>query len=604
MKKPVYILGINESHTATAALLKDGQIIACASEERFTRKKGQWGYPKMAVQYCLKEAKISANDIEGAYFGFKMPTTYVPGDDYQPNSYGNIIKAISPTIKQIVLFFAGISPFFYRIYSILFNTVYKFIAMFTLERSYRKYITQVLGMPLGKINRMDHHLAHGMSAYYANPKFHEIRNKPTLVITNDGMGDDTCSKVYLVKDDFWKEIAKTPNAYTLGWLYLYVTEYLGMKPNEHEYKVMGLAPYCDPNSADKIKKIFKQLMWVDGLTIKSSIPMIGYYSFIEKKLSKVRFDAIAGGIQTFTEEILMQLITNAINYTKIHTIILGGGVFMNVKANMEISKLPGVQDMFVMPSCGDESTAIGAAYYGYKEYCQKNAILFNPKPLYNLYLGPQFTDEEIRKALTGITKKNNMVSFLKMKNPSHEIAKLLAGGEIIGRFDGRMEFGSRALGNRSILANPSNQNIIRVINEKIKGRDFWMPFAPIILHERAEDYLVFPNGKKMDSPFMMCCYETTSLARKDIIAAIHPYDYTARPQILSREQNPEVYDIIKEFENITKIGGLLNTSFNLHGEPVVSTPLDAMRTFQQSGLEYLVLGNYLVKKQKNLSGAF
>jgi len=185
-----------------------------------------------------------------------------------------------------------------------------------------------------------------------------------------------------------------------------------------------------------------------------------------------------------------------------------------------------------------------------------------------------------------------------MKYPAKEVAQLLSKGHVVARLAGRMEFGARALGNRSILANPSNPSVIRTINKQIKIRDFWMPFAPVILKKLVNDYLIFPrqNG---ESPFMMFAFNTTNRAQKDMPAAIHPFDDTARPQILSRQQNPDYYDIVAEFERITGIGALLNTSFNLHGEPIVLSPLDALQTFHKSGLQYLQLGQYIVMKNKS-----
>src|SRR3989344_388866 len=597
LEKDIYILGINESHTATAALLKNGSIICCASEERFTRKKGQWGYPKFAVHYCLQEANITIDAISAVYFGFKNPVTYVPGEKNQPNPYGGIIQAVSPHIKRILLFLVGLSPVFFTLYSFLLKTLYPAIAVATFERSYRKYITRTIGLPLTKIKRMDHHLAHAMSAYYANPAAHKLKNKPVLVITNDGYGDDVCSRIYTVKNNSWIEIASTPNHHSIGLLYQYVTEYLGMKPNEHEYKVMGLAPYASSESATEVKKLFRKLFWVDGLSVKSAIPTLGYYSFLEKNLSKVRFDAIAGGIQACTEELLVELVRNSIERTNIHSIVLGGGVFMNVKANKVINELPGVDSVFVMPSCGDESTAIGAAYYGYKKYCEGHRLKFELKPLSHLYLGPAFDDTSIKKSIVSYVR-NKPMSFYKMKYPAKEVAQLLSKGHVVARLAGRMEFGARALGNLSILANPSNPSVIRTINKQIKIRDFWMPFAPVILKKLVNDYLIFPrqNG---ESPFMMFAFNTTNRAQKDMPAAIHPFDDTARPQILSRQQNPDYYDIVAEFERITGIGALLNTSFNLHGEPIVLSPLDALQTFHKSGLQYLQLGQYIVMKNKS-----
>lgn len=591
MKKPVYILGINESHVATAALLKDGEIVACASEERFTRVKGQWGYPKLAVEYCLKEAGITSLDLNEVYMGFESASMFILGSR-ESIFISKVIVSISPYLRSLLLFLVGIFPFTYNIYDFMFNTFYNFFLTITFEYPHRRLTAKALGIDRNKIKKMDHHLAHAMAAYYSGPK--NKNNKQSLVITNDGMGDKVCSRIYKVKNYIWEEIASTPNAYSLGWLYLFVTEYLGMKPNEHEYKVMGLAPYAQKDFSKEICDIFKKLMWIEGLRIKSKVPVLGYSSFIKKKLFKKRFDSIAGGVQMFTEESLRTLIKNSISKTKINNLVLGGGVFMNVKANMEIVKLKEVKKIFIMPSCGDESTAIGAAYYGYMQFCKKEKRSFMPKPLINLYLGPKYSEEELTNNIKEFSSLRKNIKVRLLKNPAKEIAILLQKGEVIARFFDRMEFGARALGNRSILANPSNPKVIRLINEQIKGRDFWMPFAPVILNKRSSDYLI--SAKDVSSPFMMITFDTTKKAQKDLIAALHPYDFTARPQILSKESNPQYYEIIEEFEKLTGIGGLLNTSFNIHGEPIVCSPADALNTFQKSGLLYMQLGNFLLEK--------
>lgn len=596
MGKSIYILGVNESHVATAALLKDGKIIACASEERFTRKKGQWGFPFRAVEYCIKEEGIKFSDIEGIFLGFKDPTISL-NDTLSKSDKGTpFIKGSVPTIKKSLIYVISLWPYFYNIYEFLMKYVVKTTYGKYLYVKHRSYISQKLNVSKNKIHLVDHHYAHAFAAYYSNNNYLNTLPKVSLVVSVDGIGDDVCSRIFSVKNNTWKEISSTPNKYTLGWLYLYITEYLGMKPNEHEYKVMGLAPYAGKEFSERVGKIFKKLMWVEGLSIKSSLPMLSYPAFIKKNLVGQRFDNIAGGIQKFTEETLVNLISNCLSKVKTDNVILCGGVFMNVKANMEIAKIDKIKSFFVMPSSGDESTAIGAAYFGYREYCKNKKIEFNPEPLETLYLGPQYSEDEIKLAIKRFVKKDKKISVLKKTNIEKDVALLLSRGEVVARFNGKMEFGARALGNRSILANPSDPKVVRVINDQIKGRDFWMPFAPVILEERSNEYL--ENRKNFKSPFMMMGFETTGKAKKEFIASLHPYDYTARPQILSNRQNPSYYKVIKEFEKLTGIPGLLNTSFNIHGEPVVCSPDDAILTFMNSGLEYLQMGQFLLSKRK------
>ena len=260
---------------------------------------------------------------------------------------------------------------------------------------------------------------------------------------------------------------------------------------------------------------------------------------------------------------------------------------MNVKANKRISEIPEVQNLTICPSSGDESAPFGGAYFGLKKL-----INHKTEDINNLYLGPDFSKQDVEKAI-----KENLAKNLKIKKYNDiekEIATLLAKGKIVGRFKGRMEWGARALGNRSILMDPSRLDLKHELNEQVKSRDFWMPFAATILDEREKEYII--NPKNIKAYYMAIGFDTTIKGRRDLAAAIHPYDFTCRPQILKKDDNPDYYKLIKHFESLTGIGAVLNTSFNYHGEPIVCTPEDALHTFKVTGLQYLALGNYLISK--------
>lgn len=609
MNKPIYILGINGSVRASAALLKNGEIVAAALEERFTRIKNQAGFPKNAIAYCLKEAGINSKELSSIWISFlHNPTLFVEEKDYKDDLLFSLFSKVKPYFTGTATNLIYRFPKLHKIYELRKSTF-----LWTLLKNQQlRYLALRLKVSEKIINLLDHHYAHGFAAYYSNlpagRQVPSLPSTPSLIITLDGGGDKVCSRIFIVQSDNWKQVASTPNEYSIGWLYWYVTEYLGMKPDEDEYKVMGLAPYAHPHEADKVFQLLKSMMWVEGLSVKSSIPRVVYPSFLKKNLAKFRFDAIAGGIQRLTEELICELIQNAIKKTNIHSLVVGGGVFMNVKANMKIAQLKGVKNLWVCPSSTDDSTALGAAYFGYKQYCSTHKISFNPKPLKDLYLGPSYPirhAELVSASLNQIPKPaesearhrrrvRDNITLHKLRNSVIEIAKLLAAGHIVARFSGRMEFGARALGSRSILADPRNITVIKIINDMIKMRDFWMPFTPTILWEAASKYLI--NPKHINSPYMMLAFETTKRAQTDIPATLHPYDQTCRPQILKKEDNPGFYEIIKEFEKLTGIPAVLNTSFNLHGEPIVCTPEDALDTFLKSGLEYLVIEDYLISK--------
>jgi carbamoyltransferase len=369
-----------------------------------------------------------------------------------------------------------------------------------------------------------------------------------------------------------------------------------MKPDEHEYKVMGLAAYASPEYYQRAYKVFKRTQYVDGLGFAYQVKPPDLYEYFRRELEGCRFDTIAGALQQYTEEILVDWTRNALAATGARRVVFGGGAAMNVKAMMQIAKLDEVDDLFLCPTPSDESLAIGAAYVFLHDtlIAQGRNPSRELKPLRNGYLGPSISDFETHPAVEAL-ERDGGYQVRRKAEPAY-IARLLARGKVLGRCDGRSEFGARALGNRSILADPRNTAVVKTINRQIKSRDFWMPFAPTIAAHRADDYL--PRRKGMRAPYMTMAFETSPLAQKDLIAALHPADLTCRPQILEPDANPSYHSLIQEFEKCTGVGGVLNTSFNLHGEPIVETPRDAVRVFQLSGLDALLLNDWLIEKRE------
>ena len=317
------------------------------------------------------------------------------------------------------------------------------------------------------------------------------------------------------------------------------------------------------------------------------------YEYLEKNLAGERFDNISGALQKFTEEIMVNLVKEAIEKTKINKIVLGGGVFMNVKANNIISKLNKLKHMFIMPSSGDESLSLGAALHCYYE--KTNDKDFSKSHLSNLYLGLNYTKKDELRAIQNLFTKKNKYKIYKNKL-NETAAKLLDHGKVLGRCVGRSEWGARALGNRSILCRPDNYLMVDKINEMVKKRDFWMPFAPSIMEEHFGKFV--RNNNKTKPYFMTQAFETIKNENTSkIIAACHLRDKTIRPQLVNIKNNKHYYDLIKEFKKRTNIPVLLNTSFNLHGYPIVETPNDAVKVFLNSGIDALLLGNFLILKK-------
>jgi len=352
---------------------------------------------------------------------------------------------------------------------------------------------------------------------------------------------------------------------------------------------MGLEPYAKRNKIEEVYQKFRRIIKVDGLRFKSKFSMPFADNFFKNEMKFVRFDNVAGGVQKLVEELTCEWVGNAIKKTGIKNIALAGGVFMNVKACQKISEMNEVENIFIMPSCGDESNAIGCAVYGYKK-CSKE---FNPSPLADLYLGPEYNNEYIEKIIKE-KELNKKYKISKHKDINKIAGKLLAEGKIVARCSGKSEWGARALGNRSIMANALHPDTIRILNETIKDRDFWMPFTPSIIDKYEKKYVI--NPKNIFSPYMVITFNSTEEAREKIPAAMHPYDQTLRPQIVTKDYNKDYYEIIEHFAKLTGSGGILNTSFNLHGEPNVLTPEDALHTVENSSLKFLVMGNYLFEK--------
>lgn len=592
------VLGINEDHNASAAIVKDGVVLACASEERFTGIKNDVGYPKMAIEYVLHHARVGANDLDKVvYASFVQDPLSIKLKRITRYRIKDYVREMHEYWKPVLL--EGRSSNYWdevqddaRLadpngvhYDFAFMKQApreKWDDLFTQER--RALACRHLKIPESKVVFVDHHMAHAYYAYFASPI---DKSKKTAVVTADGWGDGCNATVSIAHGNGVREVHRTSMC-NIARIYRWVTLLSGMKPNEHEYKVMGLAPYAKDYIKEPAYKIFKDTLVVDGIDFKwKEKPRDMYFHFKERfEQEGVRFDGIAGGIQQWVEELVSQWVTNIMSHLDVDQLVMSGGLAMNIKANKVVAELPSVRDFFIAASPADETLCIGAAYVE----ANKNDVI---EPLSNVYFGPAPTAEDVEKVL----RENGVADQYDVKRgyTADDIAECLVRGKVLGRCVGRMEFGARALGNRSILCDPSKAENLQKINEKIKFRDFWMPFTPSILKERVGDYLV--NGKNIRSPFMTMAFDSTPLGQKDLKAALHPADHTIRPQMLEREVNPEYYDIIKAFEKKTGIGGILNTSFNLHGKPIVLGAADAFYTFLHSGLDGLALPGVLILKR-------
>jgi carbamoyltransferase len=569
------VLGIHVGHDSGAALIQNGKILAAISEERIRNIKHYSGTPTKSILEVLKIAQIHPSLITTvAIAGLKtqihkstqfsnllLSDAFLDWSSLNSNSEGlkhfvshnfhlNILKEIKKTVKNS-------------------------------------------GIDIKEIIFVDHHLAHAASAYYLSPwNFDE----EVLVFTADGAGDGISSTISTAHKGEINRVKNSVSTYydSVGLiLYSNITTFLGMDGDFDHYKVMGLAPY---GKSEKCINIIKNMIDVDKTNPLKFTNLIGPHGIpsqvtLRRILSDHRFDNIAAACQTWFEKLITDWIRAGIKKTGIRKIACAGGDFMNVKTNKLILEMDEVDELFVCPASGDEGLAVGAALQADFELSLQEGQISSKTPLNDLYFGTSFSNEQIEKTL----KENDLLNEAQfIDDIDSEVGELLSKEDnIIARFSDQMEWGPRGLGNRSILANASNLEITRKLNHAIKMRDFWMPFGPSILQDRLDDYLV--NGKY--SPHMIIAFDTTD-KRKDITAAIHPFDLTCRPQTVSSKENLGYTNVLKSFESKTGIGGILNTSFNLHGFPIVFNPETAISTFKNSALDYLALGNYLLKKKK------
>jgi carbamoyltransferase len=575
------ILGIHYGHNATVCLMQDGRVTFCQSEERLNRIKNSLGFPSLTLERVYADW-VSPDKVDLAVL-FQTSTSGhrtlkrngyrpVPGGFYLDEGY------LRTGWKE-------------RFYQTDVGWEYKQLRNALKDKLRSKhaemmaYFSQATRIPESKLRCLDHHLAH---AYSAVPNVREWGK--ALIFTLDAEGDGHCATVNLLQGDRMEVLSQSDNRHSLGYYYTYTTALMGMKGSEHEFKVMGMAPYA---KRPYYEKILKRLEGMIHITEAGNWRSRSWFASLIRDLEKVyrfqRFDNISGAIQELTESLTQQWVRHWIQKTGCHDIALAGGVFMNVKACQKIAAMPEVNRIFVVPSAADETTALGCVVWGHLQAAPAIAL----QPLKDLYLGEEYPDSAIEKALEEM-KAASRYEITRPANINRAVAELLARNQIVARCSGRMEFGARALGNRSILANASDFRNIQCINDAIKSRDFWMPFTPSILEEDLPRYIQRPE--KLFAPYMCITFDSTEEARRHLTAAVHPKDLTVRPQCVRQSWNPDYHEILTHYKALTGMGGFLNTSFNLHGEPNVATPQDAIRTVDHSGLEHLAMGSYLLKK--------
>jgi carbamoyltransferase len=592
------ILAVTLEKCSGCAIFVDDKIVFSSSEERYSRIKSDSSFPLNSIKDGLNYTKLNGKDFDkviicgnkislipsliNEYSSFSLDDQIKAMDEYW---YPNLVLGQNKSFLEIFKNKINLEQFPYN------TELGKKFDIFKLQNPYseedgknvsnffKQIFSSLLEINEDKIIHMEHDSCHAAYGFYGSP----IRDDNTLIITADAWGDDLSGTLSLYsKDD--NEIKRVKEydhkSFQLGRIYRYTTLVLRMLANEHEYKVMGLASYYNGPMIKKVEQIFDNMLQLDGLEFifNKNIPDI--YDHLKNNLKNYRFDHIAAGLQSFAEKILVNWISNACKYYDTKSVVFSGGISMNVKANLEISKISNIENFFICGAGTDETLPIGACY----NWAQMNGV--NPKPLTSLYLGSDAKYDE--KEVLSLSEYT-----VKKFNSEEQILEKLLEGKIIATCRGNMEMGQRSLGNRSIIADPRISSNVEKINNSIKKRDFWMPFAPIILSEYQD--LLIKNPKNLESPFMTIAFETID-GKNKIPAAVHQADGTARAQLLKKEQNPILWNLIFKFYEKTGIPALLNTSFNLHGEPIVRTVNDGLRVFKKSELEVLWLDNHIIEK--------
>ena len=565
MAKDVITLGINDGHNAGAALVRNGDVAAAIQEERLVNEKNYSGVPRRAIHEVFRISGVQPGDVDVVAI-VSLNRVYAP------------LKELPWKVRL----FEWISPY---VASHWWSRFYVGLLGRRRRMGELRAVLRELNMAGKELIIVEHHQAHAATAFYPRPW-----GEPTLVLTADGAGDGLSSTVSVGEGYGMDRIASSTYYDSVGnGYYSEITAYLGMKRWEHEFKVMGLAPY---GRADHCLDAIRSLIRINPrkpLEFENTSGKCGtqVQKVLRRLLTGQRFDNIAAACQLHFEELMVQWVRNAIAATDLHRVACAGGLFLNVKANKCLRELPEVEDIFFYPACDDGGTPVGAALEAYYRFCERDGRKPNRVPLGQVYYGTAYSDEEIESALA---RKDYRGPVERVDQIDEELGELVAKGKIIARFAGGTEWGPRALGNRTILADPRNLRVVKRLNAAIKQRDFWMPFAPSILEERMDDYLVDARPAR----YMIEAFDTTDRA-SELSAALHTQDLTARPQTLNA-WNPGYRRVLETFQQETGVGGVLNTSFNLHGYPIVGTPELAIWTFENSALDALALGDYLLMK--------
>jgi carbamoyltransferase len=571
------VLGVGDHITCGSALVRDGKLVAAINDERLVREKMVFGVPRESIKMILEMMDISPKDVDAIAVATNNQHLINEYVDFRNGWFGlqrgKYKQALFDVASSVSKFRAHV-PFIDDVYYLSRQPAFS-----NRRNGLKKIFREEFGFTC-PVHFFDHHYCHATSAYYTSG-FRE-----STVISIDGGGDGRSCRAYDVVGGKFEEIASISSFDSLGAFYSYITQICGFKAGRHEGKITGLAAHGQPIYIPQLQSIIVQQ---DG-SVKN-VANVFFHSAIKEleRLLPQDFSHrdLAASIQTYTEQMVVNLVKGWLERTGHYDVALAGGLFANVKVNQRIHEIPGVRSVFVHPGMSDAGMPVGAALGA---YYQLSGRQYDPNfvTMDHVYLGPGYTDEEIREALE---KQDVNASFYEEVEP--EIARLLADGAVVARFNGKMEYGPRALGNRTILYQATDPTVNYWMNDALKRTEF-MPFAPIVMTEYASKCFKNVEGAEDTARFMTITFDCTDWMAETCRGVVH-VDNTARPQLVSEKDNPSMYRILAEYNELTGIPCLINTSFNMHEEPIVCSPDDAIRAFNVGHLDYLAIGNWIAR---------
>ncbi|MDX2054186.1 MAG: carbamoyltransferase C-terminal domain-containing protein [Polyangiaceae bacterium] len=558
------VIGLSPiAHESAVGIIVNGKLVAAASEERFSRVKNQAGFPHRALEYVMKQAGVNASEVDHVAYA-ALPISEERLRDLSAFATNVAYVALgSDTAAHKLRHLANYGR------SLLLRSEW-----LPYTSGQHEILTALKGYGLGeKLVYVDHHRAHCASAYYTSG-FDRC-----LAVSLDGYGSGQAGSFYLCEGGRLTCLAPIPYPHSLGTFYRRVTQALGFKPNRHEGKIVGLAAFGDPSILEE--EIFQRFDFSHGdyFRFKS-----GQDPYFERTLvNKYRREDIAAAYQRVLERVAVEYVTRWVKRTGVRHVACAGGVFANVKMNQRILEIPEVEQVFIFPAMGDNGVGVGA---GLALTADLEGL--EPARLDHVYLGPSYTESELEKTLA-----SSQLPYHRAACVEQEIAEHLFRNKVVARFDGAMEFGPRSLGNRSILYPATEPSVNKWLNERLNRTEF-MPFAPITLAEHADSLYQNIGGARYAAEFMTITADCTELMKRQSPAAVH-VDGTARPQLLRQPTNPSLYDVLTRYHALSGIPTLINTSYNMHEEPIVCSPADALRAFQDGRLEVLALGPFVLE---------